>query len=404
MKKLDTACTIVGLDSSRIFKVATRSEPPERLTPLQRCALWDPEGTDRVEDHEIGLWGARLTPGIPLTSDREEGVWIHSLQEPDVVAPGDVIRLDVYSAQLKILYRRGSTSNTLFVTERCNSRCLMCSQPPRNEDDSWRLRELKELITLIDRDERCLGITGGEPTLLGAELSSLINMCKEHLPQTALHILTNGRLLSDPSTAAVLARPRHPNLVWGIPLYSDSYDIHDYVVQARGAFDETIRGIYNMARLNQQIEIRVVLQNPTISRLRQLAYFIFHNMPFVAHVAFMGLEPIGFFKINHRLLWSDPVDYVAQLEDAVFFLANRGMQVSIYNLPLCILPKNSWSFAQQSISDWKNYYPESCNGCAAIDRCAGFFASAMNGWRSRGIRPLSTADLSYHTDGVGALT
>ncbi len=399
MKKLDTECTIEGLDSTRILKVTTRNERAQLSLPREKCALWDPEGKEHLVDSDLGWWGARLTPGIPSTEIRQNGVWIHSLREGEIVAPGDVIRLDVLNGRLKVLYRRGSTCNTLFVTERCNSRCLMCSQPPNDKDDSWRLRELMELIALIDRDERCLGITGGEPTLLGPDLSSLVSMCKDHLPHTALHILTNARLLSDTSAAANLSSAQHPNLVWGIPLYSDSYDIHDYIVQARGAFDETIRGIYNMARFDQQIEIRVVLQNPTVVRLRQLAYFIFHNMPFVAHVAFMGLEPTGFFKINHRLLWIDPLDYMTQLKDAVFFLSNRGIQVSVYNLPLCVLPKTLWAFARQSISDWKNYYPESCAGCAAIDRCGGFFASAVSGWHSQGIRRLSAADLSYQTDG-----
>jgi len=401
MKKLDTECTIEGLDGTRLLKVMSRDEWSQASLPSEKCALWDPDGgSERLQDDQQGPWGGRLTPSVPLVRNRNKDVWAHSLRDPDIVGPGDVIRLNTFNSRLRVLYRRGSTSNTLFVTERCNSRCLMCSQPPRDDDDSWRVDELKELITLIDRDELCLGITGGEPTLLGPELPALIRMCKTYLPHTALHILTNGRLFSDVATASLMAQPQHTNLVWAIPLYSDSHDIHDYVVQAQGAFDEAIQGIFNIAGFDQRVEIRIVLQNPTISRIRELAYFIFHNMPFAAHVAFMGLEPTGFFKVNHQLLWVDPVEYMTSLEDAVYFLENRGMQVSVYNLPLCVLPKSLWRFARQSISDWKNYYPELCESCAAKGQCAGFFASALHGWKSRGIRPLTTADLSYQVEDV----
>src|SRR4029453_139221 len=114
----------------------------------------------------------------------------------------------------------------------------------------------------------------------------------------------------------------------------------------------------------------------TIPRLNQLAYYLFRNFPFVAHVALMGLEPIGFARGNWELLWIDPIDYIETLEEATYFLANRGIPVSIYNLPLFLLPKSLWVFAKRSISDWKNMFIEPCRQCAGRERCCGLFASA----------------------------
>ena len=51
-----------------------------------------------------------------------------------VVAPnlqlsdGDVVSLEP-SGFIRILYRKQSPHNAIFATERCNSFCLMCSQP-----------------------------------------------------------------------------------------------------------------------------------------------------------------------------------------------------------------------------------------------------------------------------------
>lgn len=49
----------------------------------------------------------------------------------------------------------------------------------------------------------------------------------------------------------------------GIPIYSDLSMVHDYVVQADGAFDETIRGILNLKRMRQRVEVRVVIHKQT---------------------------------------------------------------------------------------------------------------------------------------------
>jgi hypothetical protein len=123
----------------------------------------------------------------------------------------------------------------------------------------------------------------------------------------------------------------------------------------------------------------------TIPRLPQLAAFIYRRLPFVSHVALMGLEPMGFAKANRERLWIDPPDYQGELESAVFHLAQRGLRTSIYNLLLRVLDRALWPFARQSISDWKNAYAPECEGCAVRDHCAGFFASAGPAWRSRAV-------------------
>ena len=45
----------------------------------------------------------------------------------------------------------------------------------------------------------------------------------------------------------------------GIPLYADYSQLHDYIVQADNAFDDTIRGILNLKRCRVPVEIRVVI-------------------------------------------------------------------------------------------------------------------------------------------------
>lgn len=382
MLPLHTHAQWAGPRRTGVFKVLDSAEATTSEIPRDRCFRIFRE----AEPISIsGDWAGFLAPRPP--DQAVEAPVLHSLSIPDVVAAGDVIRVRGDSL-VTVLYRRGANANSLFVTERCNSRCLMCSQPPRDEDDNWRLEEINSLVPLIDKDLPVLGITGGEPTLLGAAIGDLLALCGQYLPQTRLHVLTNGRRFADPAFAAMIARAAQ-NVTWAIPLYADVGAIHDYVVQVRGAFDETLEGIYNLHERGQMLELRIVLHRETVHRLKQFAEYVYRNLPFVGHVAFMGLEPMGYAKVNRDTLWIDPVDYADTLRDAVLYLDVLGLPVSIYNLPLCVIAPEVRRFARQSISDWKNAFVATCEGCAAKGACAGFFASAGPGWVSRRIRPFA---------------
>lgn len=289
---------------------------------------------------------------------------------------GDVIRASVEDMRARTLYRKESSQNHFLVTERCDNYCLMCSQPPKHQNDDWVIEEILEALPLIDKSTKELGFTGGEPTLLGDRFLDVLRQCKTILPETGIHVLSNGRSFSNYEFAKAWAAITHPDIMVGIPIYSDISTIHDYVVQADGAFDETIRGILNLKRLGQRVEIRVVLHQQTIPHLPRLAGFIARNLLFVDHVALMGLEIMGFTRANIDSLWIEPSDYQFELRRAVETLDAAGIRISIYNLPLCLLDKSLWQFAMQSISDWKNEFLPQCDECDVRKQCAGFFWSS----------------------------
>jgi hypothetical protein len=87
-------------------------------------------------------------------------------------------------------------------------------------------------------------------------------------------------------------------------------------------------------------------------------------------------------------IWIDPGDYGEQVRFAASRLAMRGMATSIYNMPLCLLPKAGWGLARQSISEWKNAYLPQCQGCTEQNRCSGIFTSSSR--QSTQIRPIRT--------------
>ena len=122
----------------------------------------------------------------------------------DHLAEGDIVSIDE-DGNLNTIYRVNSFHNTLLATERCNSNCLMCSQPPKDRNDIQYSYAIHcKLIPLIPKDCPELGISGGEPTLMGDYFYDLIKLAKRELPNTEIHILTNGRSFAWPQVAEKL--------------------------------------------------------------------------------------------------------------------------------------------------------------------------------------------------------
>jgi His-Xaa-Ser system radical SAM maturase HxsC len=303
---------------------------------------------------------------------------VYSVITFDHLSEGDIVLINS-SGMINTLYRLKSFQNFLLVTERCNSNCLMCSQPPKDIDDiPYRFNIHERLIPLIPKNCFELGITGGEPTLMGDLFFKLLSLIKRELPDTEIHCLTNGRVFVGMDYAKKLGSLDYKRLMLGIPLYSDYYLQHDYIVQAKNAWNQTMEGLYNLAFHNIRIEIRVVLHRLTIPRLTKLTKFIYKNLPFVEHVALMGLEFQGYTPYNINKLWIDPIEYMNELQEAAEFLSNMGINVSIYNCQLCLMPKELWKYNRKSISDWKNIYLEECTNCSINNECGGFFKSNKN--------------------------
>ncbi|CAM3131864.1 His-Xaa-Ser system radical SAM maturase HxsC [Komagataeibacter xylinus] len=312
-----------------------------------------------------------------------DGLYINKKNKNFIVLPksfsylssGDAIAFNFSKKNLRVLFRENSRHNYFLVTENCNHYCLMCSQPPKNLDDSWVLNRLKKLIPLLPCKTDFIGFTGGEPFTNVDSFLEIISLCNAHVQANHIHVLSNGRYFKDRLIAEKLSKVANKNLTIGIPLYSSVDWIHDYVVQSKGALNETMMGILHLKEYGLNIEIRVVLNKITTERLEETALWISKNLPFVNHVALMGLENTGFALANDDVVWIDPVEYKKALSNSVNILQSVGLSVSIYNLPFCVLDQSVWNISRQSIADWKNAYLPQCETCQAKPYCAGFFSS-----------------------------
>lgn len=286
---------------------------------------------------------------------------------------GDVVLINKEGLITFYYEKKAQNGNALFLTERCNHRCIMCPQPPINSELDKTPFNLK-LVRLIGASIKEIGITGGEPTIIGDKLFEIIQQVKKYMPHTSVSILSNGVRFADQEYVKKLALCDLKDLQIDIPIFSDIAEEHNHIVGAP-TFYKTIQGIYNLALFHQKIGLRIVVHKKTYKRLPQLAEYIYRNFPFVQQVAFLQMETIGIPPDKISELWIDPHDYNEQLLEAIRILRHRNVRAYIYNAQLCVLPYEIRKYAVKSISDWKDSYLKECDGCTLREACGGVFAT-----------------------------
>lgn len=290
------------------------------------------------------------------------------------LSPGDCIQIEP-NGLITVLWDQSSNNNSLLITEACNCNCLMCPQPPKPHNQELYNTAIKIISLIKPHKGQPLCITGGEPTLYPDNLLNLLQVLEQRHPHTPYILLSNGKYFSSFDFTSSYAKCRADRTTC-ISLHSDIDVIHDKISGSTGGFYKTVKGLYNLAKFRERIEIRIVINKLNYDHLQRLSTFIYRNFPFVYHVAFMGQEITGRADSNFDEIWVDPFEYRHELSTAIQALSRADVNTSIYNIPLCILNRDTWAFARKSISDWKTSYLPICSTCSVMDRCAGVFTTS----------------------------
>ena len=206
-------------------------------------------------------------------SKNKQVLYFECIEEMEEYA---ILKLERNSIYLSVL--PSSNAHTLFFTNKCNHYCLMCSQPPTTDNDDYLIEDNLKIIELIDKNLPVIGISGGEPTLLASNFIKIVKKIRKELPNTYIRVLTNGRAYSNEKFVKAIADVARDYFISEIPIYSSFYAQHDYVVQSKNAFFETIEGFYNCSKHDLKTEVRVVLNKQTCKNLPELMYFIYKNI------------------------------------------------------------------------------------------------------------------------------
>ena len=337
---------------------------------------------------------------------RKPAIKIHELIKPDGACPIHELDLEVtppFSARPSAPYRMD-----LAITYRCNNDCAHCYNA--------RSRDYPELSTekwcqILDH-LWSIGIphvvfTGGEPTLR-QDLPDLIAHAQQNGQITGLN--TNGRRLSDRNYLELLVQAGLDHVQ--ITLESHDAKIHESMVNAHGAWKQTVAGIQNALEtplyvmtnttmlatnspgLSQTLDFLAEIGVPTVG-LNALIYSG-RGLTVNAGLAEADLPPLLSLareltsSHDQRLIWYTPTQY-CNFDPMQLELGVKGCTAALYNM--CIEPNGDVIPCQsyyQSLgnfltTDWDKIWnhelsihlrdrkgiPEKCSTCSLLAECGG---------------------------------
>lgn len=295
----------------------------------------------------------------------------------DTLINEDIIEILVDSKKIKIIFRANSNDNFLKVINKCNSNCIFCpeSRESRKKDNSLSINQLKKIIKMIPFSTKHLCLTGGEPTLLKTNLLNILEECKKNLYDTNFLLLTNGRMFFYNDYAKEFVNKRPAKTIIAVAIYAANEMKHDYLTSAKGSFKQTIKGLENLYKLGEKIEIRIVVNKKNYKDLKAISDLIIRKFPRIYRVNFMALEMLGNSIKNKKEVWVDFNLVREEIKKASLELIKNGIQTYIYNFPLCCIDRQLWQITAKSISDYKVRYLAECKKCDLKERCGGLFVS-----------------------------
>ncbi len=290
----------------------------------------------------------------------------------------DVFEIDSSGNAYKCFDNK-SLDNAIFITNQCNSNCIMCPTPEllRKTKSFYTADILIEIAKHFPSDCAHITITGGEPFLLGKEIFNLFLYLKETFRETQFLLLTNGRVFSNNEYSYLLYKNAPEQLCIGIPIHGHTPKLHDKITQSTGSFYQTFNGIKNLLNLNIKIEIRIVISNLNKDFLKEIAELISNNFSQIMCVKFIGLEMTGAAAKNEKEVWLGYPEAFQKSKEAISILINSGIDVGIYNFPLCAVEKEYWYICEKSISPHKVRFADICRTCSVADACGGLFSGTI---------------------------
>ena len=180
---------------------------------------------------------------------------------------------------------------TLFVTNKCNSKCIMCFNTRLNKkENELSLGEYEKISKHIsDLDE--LFISGGEPSLR-QDLDKICYYFYKNCVIKKIKLPMNGQLTNETVELAMNILNLCPNSELSITLALDGLkEIHDKQRGVKGSFDKVIKTynkLSNLAKKNKKLKIGFVTTVTKINyhNLKELTDFtkklssqpLYHNL------------------------------------------------------------------------------------------------------------------------------
>jgi len=274
------------------------------------------------------------------------------------------------------------TKGLLRLTMACNEKCPFCNVPQEDYAKPTPPFEdvVQELQGFIDRGDKTLTISGGEPTLLRNRLIQLVTRAKAG-GITFIEIQTNAVLI-DADYASALRRAGVTSAF--VSLLSHIPEHHETLAGLSGAFPKCLAGIDALLDADIRVALNPVAASLTQDLVADFVSFVGERLPRVRSISMSAVQPHGRAQQNTDLL----PDY-ARLAPQIHEARRRAESLNIEllnpycGLPLCIGWDDALEVSVEAIeavsgneasglnNRGNKHHGQPCLDCTLRSRCGG---------------------------------
>ncbi len=270
-------------------------------------------------------------------------------------------------------------SKDICLWDRCNNRCLMCTNPDRpwpawdgsfDYDYQSLVKRIKKASQEIGAGD-CLYLSGGEPTLHPYFLD-LIKYLADNFPEQRIKLLTNGRRFFYSGFAKRFLAITD-NLDVNLSIYGSNRKIHDAVTRSPGSFEQTISGLKNLLTFKKQgqlIDLRFVMTKLSYKGINELLELLAKDFSRLDRVILIFPEIENQAKKNLNSIKITYRQVRPYLKKSLPLFKNFK-EVRLYHFPLCAIPENLWLYAWRTVSQEDVTFLPFCRKCEYRSYCLG---------------------------------
>ena len=122
--------------------------------------------------------------------------------------------------------------------------------------------------------------------------------------------------------------------------------------------------------------LRIVVCKLNAEDIESIAWMIVSRLSKAHHVNIMAMEMTGNARVNADKLWISYRESFRYVKPAIDILINSGIDVGLYNYPLCTVDPQYRMLCAKSISSWKVRFANVCDSCALRTSCGGIFSGS----------------------------
>jgi His-Xaa-Ser system radical SAM maturase HxsC len=255
----------------------------------------------------------------------------------------------------------------------------MCPSPDvsRRNATHANVSDLILLAKHIPADTPHLTITGGELFLIGDKIFPFIKFLRDKFEETEFLFLTNGRIFAVDKYVQLFKENMPYDTLVAIPIHGSYDELHDAITRSKNSFIQTKLGIKNLLKNNIRVEIRLVVSKFNTNDFNNIAKLIINEFKGVEYVSVIAMEMTGNALVNKERVWLPYKESFSLIVEPIKLMLENGIDVKLYNFPLCTVDSSFWTLCEKSISANKVRYASTCNDCKYKNICGGVFAGTF---------------------------